>query len=320
MQAAPDVSSRREFLQACGLVAASLATTGCATVNQRARMDWKTAIGLNGFQSGSRKYQKNYPIWEVLDFARGEGFDGIELVGDWPQGGYPPADDAARVRALRQLYDSFGLRIFSIQLGADGAFDPEAEKRRAWVAGVAEKVKLAKQLGCACIGMWPGGGLRGQTIDRAIVRLAESFRAVGALAGERGILAAFEIEPPFVFNTEDHLQRILAATDHPNLKTIYDPSHFDLMNGSTGRPHEMLERIGVANIGYVHLTDTDGKLRDGGTSKHLACGDGHANLPESLRVLREGGFRGWIMIDAWEIPDPYDACRKGLAMIRRAQA
>ena len=30
---------------------------------------WKTAIGLNGFQSGSRKYKKNYPIWEVLDFA-----------------------------------------------------------------------------------------------------------------------------------------------------------------------------------------------------------------------------------------------------------
>ena len=135
-----------------------------------------------------------------------------------------------------------------LQLGADGAFDPDAEKRRAWVVGVAEKAKLAKQLGCACIGMWPGGGLRGQTIDQAIARLAESFRAVGELAGERGILAAFEIEPPFIFNTEDHLQRILAATNHPNLKTIYDPSHFDLMNGSTGRPHEMLERIGVAKL------------------------------------------------------------------------
>jgi hypothetical protein len=28
---------------------------------------WKTAIGLNGFQSETRKYHKNYPIWEVLD-------------------------------------------------------------------------------------------------------------------------------------------------------------------------------------------------------------------------------------------------------------
>lgn len=320
MQSSRAPKSRRQFLQTCGLAtsAAGLALAGCATSNYSVRAGWKTAIGLNGFQSSGHKYQENYPLWEVLDFARTEGFDGIELVSDWPQGGYPPADDPARVRALRRLYDGFGLRIFSLQLGADGAFDPDADKRRAWVKGVGEKARLARQLGCACIGMWPGGGLRGQSIDLAIARLAESFHAVGDLAGEQGVLAAFEIEPPFVFNTGDHLKRILAATAHPNLKTIYDPSHFDLMNGSTGRPHELLQRIGVANIGYVHLTDTDGTLRDGGTSKHLACGDGHANIPESLRVLRDGGFKGWLMIDAWEIPDPYDACRKGLAMIRDA--
>ena len=58
------------------------------------------------------------------------------------------------------------------------------------------------------------------------------------------------------------------------------------------------------------MTDTDGTLRGGDTSKHLLCGDGHANIPESLRVLREGGFRGWMDMDGWRIPDPYDACGK----------
>ena len=24
----------------------------------------------------------------------------------------------------------------------------------------------------------------------------------------------------------------------------------------------------------------------------------------------DGGFRGWIMADEWEVPDPYDACLK----------
>ena len=73
----------------------------------------------------------------------------------------------------------------------------------------------------------------------------------------------------------------------------------------------MLERIGVRNIGYVHFTDTDGTRRDGGTSKHLPCGDGHIDVEASLATLWRGGFRGWMNIDAWEIPDPYDACRKG---------
>ena len=74
----------------------------------------------------------------------------------------------------------------------------------------------------------------------------------------------------------------------------------------------------MKNIGCVHLTDTDGTLRDGGTSKHLPCGDGHANIDISLATLRDGGFQGWIMIDAWEIPDPYEACVKGRQAIERS--
>jgi sugar phosphate isomerase/epimerase len=77
-------------------------------------------------------------------------------------------------------------------------------------------------------------------------------------------------------------------------------------------------RIGVSNIGFVHLTDTDGTLRDGGTSKHLGCGDGHLDIPASLSTLAEGGFNAWIMIDAWEIPGPCDASIKGKRAIDRA--
>ncbi|MBM3891570.1 MAG: sugar phosphate isomerase/epimerase, partial [Verrucomicrobia bacterium] len=181
-----------------------------------------------------------------------------------------------------------------------------------------DRVAFCKQIGCDCIGVWPGGGLRGQTLDQAFKRLTDSFREAAQIAADAGLLMAFEIEPPFVFNKEEHLKRILELTNHPNLKVIYDPSHFDLMNGSIGKPHEMLLRVGVKNIAYVQLTDTDGTLRDGGTSKHLPCGDGHANIPESLRVLREGGFRGWIDMDGWEIPDPYDACVKAKKMIDAA--
>lgn len=309
---------RRDFVRASATFAGAFCMFGPEAQAATGRPRWKTAVGLNGFQSGAHKYKKNYPIWEILDFADREGFDGIELVGDWPQGPYPEAAEAERIRALRRMYEAYGLQVFSIQLGADGAFAPDAATRKEWVGRFRDRVGMARQLGCACIGLWPGGGLRGQTVDEALSRLASSFREAAAIAGDAGILTAFEIEPPFVFNTEDHLRRILGETAHRNFKVIYDPSHFDLMNGSTGRPHELLARIGVENVGYLHLTDTDGTLRDGGTSKHLACGEGHARIPESLKVLRDGGFRGWIMIDAWEVPDPYAACRLGLGMIREA--
>ena len=279
---------------------------------------WKIAMGLNGFQSSASKYKKSFPIWEVANFGAREGFDGVELVSDWPMGGYPEADEKERITALKRFWDGFGLRIFSIQLGADAAFQKDPDVRKRWLDTFKNRVRLARQLGCECVGMWPYGSLGGQTLEQGIEQLGRTLREAASVAQEYEILAAFEVEPPFVFNTEKAIRDILAASDHPNLKTIYDPSHFDLMSGSRGKPHEMLERIGVKNIGYVHFTDCDGTLRDGGTSKHLAAGDGHIDIPASLRMLREGGFRGWIMIDEWEIPDPYDACVKGIKAIRQA--
>jgi sugar phosphate isomerase/epimerase len=295
-----------------GSVATSLASSALplAASEQASPQKWKTAVGLNGFQSGSSKYRKNYPIWEVLDFASRHGFEGVELVTDWPSGGYPSAKETGRIAALRRLYDGFGLRIFSIQLGADGAFDPSEAGRQAWLEQFRDHAQFAKTVGCDCVGLWPGGGLRGQTIDQAITTLAQTFHEAGKIAGDLGLVAAFEIEPVFVFNKEDHYQRILHGADHPALKGIYDPSHFDQMNGAAGKPEEMLQRVGVKNIGYVQFCDTDSTLRDGGTSKHLGCGDGHIDCAKSLRILKEGGFRGWMMVDEWEVPDPYDACIK----------
>ncbi len=304
--------NRRDFCQIVGgaaaLAAAPPVFSALAPSNSsRHNPLWKLAVGLNGFESGERKYQKRYPIWEVLEFANAEGFDGVELVGNWPQGGYPGAGEKERIGALRRLYERYGLTVFSIQLSAEGAFAPDTAARRRWLEEFNDRVRFAAQLGCAHVGLWPGGGLRGQTIDAAIDRLCESFRDAVRVAGEVSIVPAFEIEPPLAFNTAEHLRRIQTGS---GMKFIYDPSHFDLFHASQGRPHELLQSLGVKNLGYVQLTDTDGTLRDGGTSKHVAVGDGHAQVAESLRIMRDGGFRGWIMVDEWEVPDPYDACRK----------
>ena len=63
-----------------------------------------------------------------------------------------------------------------------------------------------------------------------------------------------------------------------------------------------------------------GTIRDGGTSKHLGAGDGHIDIDATFKTLKGGGFRGWVMVDTWQIPDPYDASTKGLAAIRRGMS
>jgi sugar phosphate isomerase/epimerase len=293
---------------------------GYATLDTTAaafrKADWKVAIGLNGFESAGPKYGKQFPIRDVLKFASEAGFDGVELVKNWPQP-YPASTDTHSIQDLRSLYEEFGLQVFSIQTSARDAFAPDASTRQRWMKQMRDRIALAKALGCDCVGMWPSGRLRGQTMDQAIKHFAGSLRELAKIADDHGIIAAFEIEPPFVFNSEAILNEILQRADDHRVKTIYDPSHFDLMSGSKGKPHEMLARIGVHQIGYVHFTDTDGTLRDGGTSKHLPAGEGHVDINASFQTLQQGGFNGWIMIDGYQVPDPYAAGTKGIAAIKQ---
>ncbi len=310
---------RRDVLKFLGTAACSSAA-GSVVAAEKKPPRWKTAIGLNGYQSASAKYKKTFCIWEVLDLASQLGFDGVELVPNWPapMTDYPSADDRNRIRALRRLYEGFGLQVFSIQTSAGGAFAPDPKVRRQWLEGWRRQARFAKAVGAECIGLWPGGPLGRQTEAQAMDNLVESFREVWKYAGELGLTASFEIEPPFVFRSEAHLREILERV--PGARANLDFSHFDLFSGGKGRIAEMVKRIGVKNIGYLHLTDFDGTLRDGGTSKHLPCGDGHLDISETFAVLRQGGFAGWIMIDAWEIPDPDEANRKGKLAIDRAKA
>ena len=309
---------RRDVLKTFAGAVCTLAA-GSLLAGERGKPRWKMGIGLNGYQSASAKYGKSFAIWDVLDYASRTGFDGVELVPNWPppMAEYPSPDDATRIRALRRLYEGFGLQIFSIQTWADRAFHPDAAARKQWLQGWRQHARFAKAAGADCIGLWPGGGLGNQTAEQAIDHLVESFREVWNIAGDLGLTASFEVEPPFVFNTEAQIRQILERV--PGARTNLDFSHFDMMSGSRGRISDMIRRIGVKNIGYLHLTDCDGTLRDGGTSKHLPCGQGHIDIADAFATLREGGFEGWIMIDAWETPDPYEANTKGKEAIELAR-
>jgi sugar phosphate isomerase/epimerase len=305
--------TRRRFVEAAGaagLLAAVRQSLAAASAS-RPSHPWRPAIGLNGFMSSSRTFKKTYPLNEILAWASREGFEGVELVNNWPEGPYPDPDDKTRCAAIKDLYDRHGLRIFAIQSSPKGRpHAPDPAERAEWIKGLERQARFAKSVGCDIVGLWPGGRLGEQTIEQALAHLCDSYTKAAAICGDLGMIAAFEIEPPFVFNTEEHLQRIFAGVRHPAFKGIYDPSHYDQMNGARCKPEELLRRIGVERIGHIQFTDCDGAIFNG-TSRHLGCGDGKMDVRENLRVLWEGGYRGWFMFDTWNTADPHDASLKG---------
>ncbi len=278
---------------------------------------WRTAFGLNGFMSSEGEFGNRFPIWEVLEFAQKEGFEGIELVQNWPHP-YPDAGDDNSISSLRSFFARYNVKPFSLQVSAGAAFQKDPQARSTWLKQFENMAHFAHKAGCECIGIWPGGGLGGQTLAEGRSRLIETLKKAAPILGREELVASVEIEPPFVFHTIEDLIAIVDGVDHPLVKAMYDPSHFDLMNGGKGKPEKLLERLGVERLGYIHLTDTDGTMF-GGTSKHLPVGDGHVDFEKTFDILWKGGYEGWIMIDPWKTRDPYDACRKGRNAIVAAQ-
>lgn len=286
---------------------------------------WKTAIGLNGFGSSERVFQKRYELDDILAFARKEGFDGVEW---WPfHAPYPDPSDDAAIKALRAKAESFGLRIFSIQTSVRGAnpVDADAAVRKRYTELMKGQIDLAKKLGGEAAGMWPPphAAAKGAGEDEIIERLADSVRPAVRYATEQGLIFAIEGEPPLIINSPERYKKLFAAVGLNEFKVIFDPSHFDLLTGGKLRPDLLLNDLGVKRVGYVQLTDGDGTLMkrpDGstGTSKHLAAGEGKYDIAGLLKLLYQGGFRGWIQMDTWETADPFHASSLGKRAVEKA--
>ena len=73
--------------------------------------------------------------------------------------------------------------------------------------------------------------------------MIESLREAAKIVTDEGLMASVEIEPPFVFHTVEDLLAIVDGVNHPQVRGMYDPSHFDLMNGGRGRPEELLRQF-----------------------------------------------------------------------------
>ena len=297
---------------------AQLACLGCKGIGERGTngspvpSPWRLAIGLNGFGSSETHHGKRYDYDEILRFARDEGFEGIELWRGWREG-YPDPDDDDAIQASRDKIESYGLQVFSIQGGVRGVnpVSDDASERAEYTRGLQGQVELAVKFGCDAIGLWSAGRVPDQVgEDQLIERFAEVLRPAIRYAVDSGILPAIEGEPPLLVNSAARYHKLFAMAGMDELKVIFDPSHFDLLNGARGRPEDLLLELGVDRVGYVQFCDGDSTLRPfpnggAGTSRHLPCGEGVYDIPKLCSILDEGGFRGWFQMDSWGTEDAY---------------
>lgn len=290
------------------------------------RGSWAMAFGL----------EPQGTLDQVIAVLSAFGYDGIELGGFFDHATierYP--DKASRAELSKQLEDA-GLEPAGLAYGPNGDLgrlawstdgdDVLAEYKKYF----ADYLELSVDLNVPAMRIDPGamGPLPyGTDYDAVWNTVVETFREHAEMGEQEGVLMLWELESGQPFNHPSEVVKLMDDVDHPNFKMLYDTGHFEqvaAVGHNQVQPVELLEggqieliRSLKGRIGYVHLCDTDGDIKQNMFGHKLGFGKGYVDFDELMPVLAECYDGDWWAVDS--IPMSSDAwtdCIDGVRQLR----
>lgn len=258
-----------------------------------------------------------------LHFVKGCGFDGVEV---------PIFEgDPAHYAALGKLLDRAGLaRTASTGLDAGtNPIDADPGVRRAALGRLRFAVDCAAALGAevlcgplhSAFKVFSG---RGPTPDE-LSRSAEVLRAAAEHAAAASVLLAPEALNRFecyLANSAAQLRELVERVGHRSLRAHYDTHHMHIEERDAGAAVRHCAPV----LGHVHLSENDRGVP----------GRGQVDWRSTFRALREVGYEGWCVIEAFSRLDPAfaaaihvwrdyfatpeEVCQEGLRFVRAGLA
>jgi 3-dehydroshikimate dehydratase len=153
-------------------------------------------------------------ISEIANFARANGFDGIEL---WGVHARNLASQLDKDADWLGGYDLF-VPMISDYLPLDG--DREALRRKTIeLSGLARRWKVRK------IRTFAGGQASAAVSEEERRRLAAELREVAMMVGDFGIELLVETHPDTLADNAASTTRLIEEVDHPSLKINFDVLH-----------------------------------------------------------------------------------------------
>ena len=207
---------------------------------------------------------------------------------------------ATAVRQLRHLFDAHGLKVGPAVFPTRGALHA-ADRLDERLAGLAAALKLAGELGCKTLSLRPFALPAGDAPERT--RLREVLTDVAATGAKRGVIPCLTIadEPAAWGELFD------AVTTGP-IGVNLDPAAVTSGGGDvTGTVRALPDRV---------ETVTARDALAGGGGKEMPVGRGEVDWEQTLAVLHEAGFAGWITADRTTGPDPFAEASRAITYLR----
>ncbi len=219
----------------------------------------------------------------TFEMLKDAGFDGVEI---------PIFDrEVDKYAALGERLEAMGLERLAV--AARGPDDnPLAADPAAAVAATRANLESAAALGAplicgplgAPLGVFTGSGPAPEELDRAVAYLEQ----VAPYAEEHGVTIALEYLNRFemyLTTSAADLARLVRRVDHPRIRMMYDTFHAHIEEKD---PADAIRSCADVLV-HVHLSEND----------RSTPGAGQVAWDETFAALREVGYDGWLVIEAF---------------------
>ena len=246
------------------------------------------------------KYGMNLLLWtgevsdehlRVVESLKAMGYDGVEFpIFD------PNPDKFAK---WGKRLDEIGLERTGVTLcHADtNPISPDAKVRAAGVARMKLALESAQAAGFqtvvgpfhSAIGEFTGNGPTADEWKWGV----ESMRQTAENAARCGVMLGLEYLNRFecyFLNTAADAVRFVRDVDHPNCRTMYDTFHANIEEKD---PIEAI-RTCAPYMAHVHISEND----------RSTPGQGHVPWDATFKTIKETGYDGWLVIEAFGLALP----------------
>ena len=232
------------------------------------------------------------PDWtleEILTRLPGYGYDGVELRGLGPDLDLTksPAFADSAVNETRRRFADAGLALCGVDTSCSFT-DPDPMARARTLEEGRRAIDLAAALGAHTVRVF-GGGI-GEEAERAeaVVRVASALVELGEYAASAGTVRVV-LETHDAFSTGAQVAEVLRQVNYPNVRALWD-LHHPFRQGEA--PAETFAALGP----YVEQAHVKDSKPDG---TYCLLGEGDIPILPMLRLLKNGGYNGWINLE-WE--------------------
>ena len=297
--------TRREFVKSASLLPLGAAFGGClftavstsAAANEIQRVGGpKLKLSLNAFsfnQHLQNHLQGKTPalsLMDLLDFCAEHDFEAIDPTGYYFPG-YPDVPTDAYINGFKRRAFQLGLDISGTGIRNDFAH-PDAAQRAADVKRAKAWIEAAAKMGAPVIRVFAGAVPKGyeESWEEAASWMIDALRECAEHGEKFGVLVGVQNHGDML-QTADRTIEVVKRVDSEWFGVIVDTG-----NMMTPDPYEDISRVVPYAVNW--------QVKE---SPHGNNSPVRTDLPRLIRIIKDGGYRGYIPIETLSATGkPYD--------------